>query len=162
MSKISKKRSKTAKKAARTRKRNSQKKQNKERGESAWENTITPSHEKYRKQLEKEFKNKLIRLPIGIPDFIIHSQNIRFEELKPNRFADGKLASAKGRFLNENQEKVVKELLKERVTDIFIVFYNQKQNKSFIYKRQKLTKKNYKEFCYSTPKEKRFDTDSLF
>ena len=83
------------------------------------------------KILKKKFKNKLVRHPKGLPDFLIHSKNTQFAELKPNRFANGSLAGAKGRYLNKNQENTVKRLLDEGVTQIYIVYYNQKENKKF-------------------------------
>ena len=103
-------RSKAAKKAARTKQRRKEEAANSKRGENAWEHTIDPSHDQYQKRLRNEFKNKLVRKPKGLPDFIVHTKTTRFEELKPNRFADGKQADPKGRYLKENQERVVREL----------------------------------------------------
>ena len=132
------------------------------RGKKAWRNTIIPSHSEYEKILKKKFKSKLVRHPTGLPDFLIHSKNTRFDELKPNRFANGSLAGPELRYLNENQENTVKRLLDEGVTQIYIVYYNQKRNKKFTFKEKKLEKNNYLEFCISTHTSERFNVDDLF
>ena len=131
-------------------------------GKKAWRKTIRPSHDEYEKKLKRQFKNQLVKQPTGLPDFIVHSKNTRFDELKPNRYENGSLAAAKGRYLNKNQENTVKRLLDEGVTQIYIVYYNQKRNKKFTFKEKKLEKKNYREFCCSTHKSKRFNVDDLF
>ena len=154
-------RSKAAKKAAKTKKRKKDAASNSRRGKNAWANTIDPSHDKYQEILQKEFKNKLVRKPRGLPDFVVHTKTTRFEELKPNRYADGSLAPADGRYLNENQENTIREMLDEGVSQIFIVYYNQKKSK-FIFQRKKLTKKNLFKFCFTTSADKRFNADELF
>jgi len=135
-------------------------------GKDAWKYTIYPSHRLCKTQLKIENKGRLVNEPTGLPDFIVHDRKTKFYELKPNRLFS-KTLSPERRYLSEDQEKVIKKMLKDGMKNIFIVYYNKykikghSKNGRFVFKKQRLTKKNLKLFCLSYPYE-RYDPDKLF
>jgi len=146
------------------------------RGKEAHFYTIVPSHDRYETQLRIKNKNKLVRSPKGLPDFVVHDKNTKFYELKPNRLwtktktAGGRMSpqGTESKYLNEDQERTIRRMLNEGVKNIFIVYYNKYKRKGhkkdfrFVFKEKRLSRKNLKEFCISTDFFERYDPDELF
>ena len=139
------------------------------RGKDAHEKTIIPSHDIFERKIRKKFPHRSVTQSIGVPDVIVYGKGTIFYEIKPNReFSKGKtrhIRDAKGRYLNENQEKTIRRLLREEKQNIFIVYYNKYVNNKkskFVYREIKLDLKNLKKFCFNSDDRKKFDPDDLF
>lgn len=132
-------------------------------------NTIGPSHDIFERKMRRKFPRRSVTQSKGVPDVIVYGKDTIFYEIKPNReFSNGKtrrIRNAKGRYLNENQEKTIRRLLREGKQNIFIVYYNKYVNNKksrFVYKEIKLDLKNLKKFCFNSDDSKKFDPDELF
>ena len=132
-------------------------------GKEAWRKTIRPSHDKCEKKLKHEYQNDHVTSTTGMPDFVIIWKNKapQFTELKPCRLAKNQRASYQSMYLSLTQEQKISWLIKHGMY-VSMIYYN-KSGKRFQFSREvKLTSKNYKRFCFSTPWEKRIDPDDLF
>jgi len=132
-------------------------------------NTIVPSHDIFERKMRRKFPRRSVTQSKGVPDVIVYGKETIFYEIKPNRyFLNGKskrIRDARGRYLNENQEKTIRRLLREGKKNIFIVYYNKYVNKHrnrFVYRQRKLDLKNLKRFCFNSADSKKFDPDELF
>ena len=125
------------------------------RGRDAHIYTIGPSHDRFEIQLRIKNKNKLVRSPKGLPDFVVHDRNTRFYELKPNRLwtrtktKGGSMVSqgTEAKYLNGDQERTIRRMFNEGVKNIFIVYYNKYKKKGlkkdfrFVFKEKRLSRK---------------------
>ena len=133
------------------------------RGKDAHLYTIGPSHKKCWNVLKRKYPKQLVTSTTGMPDFVIIRKNKapQFTELKPCRLAKNQRASYKSMYLSQTQERKISWLIKHGMY-VSMIYYN-KSGKRFRFSREvKLTSKNYKSFCFSTPWEKRIDPDDLF
>ena len=133
------------------------------RGKDAHRNTIGPSHKKCGNVLKRKYPKQLVTSTTGMPDFVIIWRNKapQLVELKPCRLAKNQRASYKSMYLSQTQEQKNSWLIKHGM-HVSMIYYN-KSGKRFRFSREvKLTSKNYKSFCFSTPWEKRIDPDDLF
>jgi len=134
-------------------------------GLDAHRNTIGPSQNIFENKMRRKFRDRLVTQAKGVPDVIVYGKGTKFYEIKPNRlYSKGKMRTinAERKYLNPNQEKTMKRLLKEGAKDVFIVYYNRKKNKKFEYREVKLTTKNISKYCCTTAFYKRKDPDELF
>ena len=133
MARITKaRRSVAAKKAAQTRKRNAKKKKDKKTAKKA-KAAGTKSERAYVTQLKKSGYDIVLNGK-GIPDIIAHNKDgWKFFEVKPykkrSRYSkSGKwITSGKSRFLNKNQIKKFRELIKKR-QEVSMVYYYRKKH----------------------------------
>ena len=130
------------------------------KGKKAWKETIRPSHDKAERKLQSKYPNHLVVSTTGMPDFIISTKKDRMVELKPNRLARNQRASYERMYLSSTQESKNKRLLSWGLPD-GIRYYNKIGRKMVMQNVIRLSSKNLKSFCYSTPWQKRFDPDTL-
>ena len=144
----------------RKRKRGRTHKQASRDGKKAHGETIRPSHDKCEKKLTREHPDHHVTSTKGMPDFVVF-RFAKFIELKPCRLAKNQRASYKSMYLSLTQEITILFLLK---CGAYVgVRYYIKTGKKFEYSRiVKLTLKNYKSYCVSTPWQDRTDPDTLF
>ena len=130
-------------------------------GKVAWDKTIRPSHNKCEKKLKREYQNDHVSSTTGMPDFVIFKKGIKFVELKPCRLNKNQRASFERMYLSLTQEITILFLLN---CGAYVgIRYYIKTEKTFTYSKViKLSSKNLKSFCYSTPWQERFDPDKLF
>ena len=87
--------------------------------------------------------------------------NEKVSSMKPCRLAKNQRASYQSMYLSQTQERKNSWLIKHGM-HVSMIYYS-KSGKRFRFSREvKLTSKNYKSFCFSTPWEKRIDPDDLF
>ena len=132
-------------------------------GLKAHRETIGPSHRICEKVLKRRYPKHLVTSTTGIPDFIIISKNgvPLFVELKPNRLGKYQRASYMSMYLSPIQEKKNLWLIKNGLYS-HIVYYNKNGERFYLSDEVKLTRRNIKKFCFSTPWEERTDPDNLF
>ena len=132
-------------------------------GKKAWEKTIRPSHDKCERKLQSEYPNHLVVSTTGMPDFFTIDKKgriVALVELKPNRLARNQRASYERMYLSSTQESKTKLLISKSMR-VGIMYYNKIGRKMVMQNVIRLSSKNLKSFCYSTPWEKRFDPDTL-
>ena len=132
-------------------------------GKKAWEKTIRPSHDKCERKLQSEYPNHLVVSTTGMPDFFTIDKKGRIVilvELKPNRLARNQRASSERMYLSSTQESKIKRLLSWGMS-VGIMYYNKIGRKMVHADVIRLSLKNLKSFCYSTPWQKRLDPDTL-
>ena len=130
-------------------------------GKEAWRKTIRPSHDKCGKKLKREYQNDHVTSTTGMPDFVIFNKGTKFVELKPCRLSKNQRASFERMYLSLTQEITILFLLN---CGAYVgIRYYIKTEKTFTYSKViKLSSKNLKRFCLSTPWEERTDPDDLF
>ena len=129
-------------------------------GKKAHDETIGPSHDKCEKKLKREYPKHHVTSTKGLPDFVVF-KFAKFIELKPYRLGKNKRASSDRMYLSLIQEIKILFLLK---CDAYVgIRYYIKTEKKFRYSKVvKLTLRNYKSYCVSTPWSERADPDKLF
>ena len=130
-------------------------------GKIAWRKTIGPSHAKCEKKLKREYQNDHVTSTTGMPDFVIFNKGTKFVELKPCRLSKNQRASFERMYLSLTQEITILFLLN---CGAYVgIRYYIKTGKKFRYSKVvKLTLRNYKSYCFSTPWNERTDPDKLF
>ena len=136
-------------------------KQASKNGKKAHRETIGPSHDKCEKKLKHEYQNDHVTSTTGMPDFVIFNKGTKFVELKPCRLSKNQRASFERMYLSSTQEITILFLLN---CGAYVgIRYYIKTEKTFTYSKViKLSSKNLKRFCLSTPWEERTDPDDLF
>nr|AIF03312.1 hypothetical protein [uncultured marine thaumarchaeote KM3_163_G06] len=140
-------------------------KQASKNGKKAHRETIGPSHDKCEDVLRHKFPTYHVTSTKGLPDFVLFKIakfiELMLIELKPCRLGKNQRPSSERMYLSLTQEITILFLLKCGAY-VGIVYYI-KAGKKFRYSNVvKLTLKNYKSYCFSTPWEKRTDPDTLF
>ena len=130
-------------------------------GKKAHDETIGPSHAECEKKLKREYQNDHVTSTTGMPDFVIFNKGTKFVELKPCRLSKNQRASFERMYLSLTQEITILFLLN---CGAYVgIRYYIKTEKTFTYSKViKLSSKNLKRFCLSTPWEERTDPDDLF
>ena len=131
------------------------------RGKDAHLYTIGPSHKKCWNVLKRKYPKQLVTSTTGMPDFVIFNKGTKFVELKPCRLSKNQRASFERMYLSLTQEITILFLLN---CGAYVgIRYYIKTEKTFTYSKViKLSSKNLKRFCLSTPWEERTDPDDLF
>ena len=131
------------------------------RGKDAHRNTIGPSHKKCGNVLKRKYPKQFVTSTTGMPDFVIFNKGTKFVELKPCRLSKNQRASFERMYLSLTQEITILFLLN---CGAYVgIRYYIKTEKTFTYSKViKLSSKNLKRFCLSTPWEERTDPDDLF
>ena len=130
-------------------------------GKKAHDETIGPSHDNCERKLKREYSKHHVTSSKGLPDFVIFNSGVKFVELKPCRLGKNQRASSERMYLSLTQEIAILFLLKSGAY-VGIRYYI-KTGKTFTYSKViKLSSKNLKSFCYSTPWQERIDPDTLF
>ena len=113
------------------------------------------------KKLKREYQNDHVTSTTGMPDFVIFNKGTKFVELKPCRLSKNQRASFERMYLSLTQEITILFLLN---CGAYVgIRYYIKTEKTFTYSKViKLSSKNLKRFCLSTPWEERTDPDDLF
>ena len=129
-------------------------------GKRAHSETIGPSHDKCEKILKREYSKYHVTSTKGLSDFVVF-RFAKFIELKPCRLGKNQRAGAERMYLSLTQEVTTLFLLK--CGAYAGIRYYIKTGKTFtLSKVIKLSLKNLKRFCLSTPWEERTDPDDLF
>ena len=143
----------------------SKKNQASENGKKAHRETIGPSHDNCEDMLRHKFPTYHVTSTKGLPDFVLFKIGKPIEvmhiELKPCRLDKNQRVGSERMYLSLTQE--IKNLYLLKCSAYAGIVYYIKTGKKFRYSNVvKLTLKNYKSYCLSTPWEKRIDPDTLF
>ena len=140
-------------------------KQASKNGKKAHRETIGPSHDKCKDDLKHKFPEYNITSTKGMPDFVLFKIakfiELMLIELKPCRLDKNQRPSSERMYLSLTQEITILFLLN---CGAYVgIRYYIKTGKTFtLSKVIKLSLKNLKRFCLSTPWEERTDPDDLF
>ena len=126
-------------------------------GKKAWKYSIAPSHDFCGKMLEKKHPGKIATGPTGQPDFVVHSNSVKFYELKRVQGTDD------SKYLNDNQIKTIKRLLRKKIT-VSIIYYKKigkgLQSKDYLWEEIPLNVTNIG--LYHKNSKNRIDTMEIF
>lgn len=125
-------------------------------GKRAWKYSITPSHKFCGEMLERKYSGKIATGPTGQPDFVVHSNNVKFYELKTVSGTDD------SKYLRDSQKKTIMRLLRKKV-DVSIIYYKKigkgLKSKDYLFKPITLNATNIVKYHVSS--KNRIDTKKI-
>lgn len=130
-----------------TRRKNTGKKRSQDAGKKAWKETIRPTEYGYIDELVKTHKAKQNEVfhHEGLPDLMVitESGKLRFYEIKPSK------APAERRLLNPNQNRTIRNLLRNKMVEEVNIVWYVKGGKKPVYTRiEKITPSNIDDYSF--------------